>query len=282
MRDVSINLDTNEILSYGDSSFAKSTSSVGAKASSWKDKVASWASGAASELKDEAAQLTHQAGQVVFGASADNGPQHQEDIYAEYSSPPLVAETTHAAPKANDPRHGLLTFLALQSPSSELTNVLLSVPRQRLVHRMEVAPVAGTRHAHTIEAVPSALEPVKASLAYIHDGNKLRLAWKYELLTEDNQYEAYVEADAAVSGDEETLLVVDWVRDFRPTGGEVGIEALQNIATYSSRRSAKGLRGGLKPKFGGLKDRAAEASVEAISAASHNATPSYNVFPWGV
>lgn len=278
MRDVSINLDTNEILSYGDSSFAKSTSSVGAKAPSWKDKVASWASGAASELKNEAAQ----AGQVVFGASADNGPQHQEDIYAEYSSPPLIAETTHAVPEANDPRHGLLTFLALQSPTSELTNILLSVPRQRLVHRMDIAPVAGTRHAHTIEAVPSALEPVKASLAYIHDGAKLRLAWKYELFTEDNQYEAYVEADAAVSGDEETLLVVDWVRDFRPTGGELGIEALQNVASYSSRRSAKGIRGGKIPKFAGLKDLAAEASVESISAASHNATPSYNVFPWGV
>ncbi|KPV78354.1 uncharacterized protein RHOBADRAFT_23357 [Rhodotorula graminis WP1] len=56
-------------------------------------------------------------------------------------------------------------------------------------------------------------EPVKATLTYVHDGADLKLAWKYEVKSTDNMYEAYLTADGSVApGDEVPLLVVDWVK----------------------------------------------------------------------
>ncbi|KAM0793234.1 hypothetical protein ACM66B_000698 [Microbotryomycetes sp. NB124-2] len=293
--DVNVNVDlsTNEILSYGDSSPASKSINVKQNSGSdaaWKDKVASWAK---SPIVDKVVAAAERAGQTVFGSS-DNGPQHEElddeDVSA-WRSPPLVAADKG---KVADPRHGLLTFLAIQSPSVDLTNTLLSMPRQRLINQMRITAETNVHGGvtHKIESVPSALEPVKATLVYVHDGkSQLTLAWKYELWTEDNQYEAYVEADGAIaSGDEQPLLVVDWVRDFRPTGGEIGLEALQMAPQFSSRRMRmKNLKSpGRRPSWinGGLADRAPhEEALHAGGVETDGSSlpdPTYKVFRWGI
>lgn len=265
---VNVDLSSSEILSYGDSSYA---SVVKAEESidGWKNKVASWAGGVANE-----------AAQVVFGSGPsrlDTGPQGQEDVLGEYSSPPFdPTATKHQV----DPRHGLLSFLALQSPSSILIEALLSNARTDIIDLMTIAP-AGDRssaHTHTIDNVPTAVEPVKASLVYIQDGEELKLAWKYELRTDDNQYEAYVSAAADVEGNEETLMVVDWVRDFRPTGGELGFNAL-HVATGSTPQWDRAtVARALNHKA------VAETEVEPtlVEPGFKGAKPSYRVFPWGV
>lgn len=266
---VNVDLSSSEILSYGDSSYAsvvKSEESI----DGWKNKVASWAGGVA----DEAAQ-------VVFGSGPsrlDTGPQGAEDLLDEYSSPPFnPTATKHQV----DPRHGLLSFLALQSPSSILIEALLFTARTDMIDLMTVAPSgeSSSAHTHTIDNVPTAVEPVKASLVYIQDGEDLKLAWKYELRTDDNQYEAYVSATADVEGNEETLMVVDWVRDFRPTGGELGFDAL-HVATGSAPQwdpstIARAL---------GHKNLAEKEIVEPtlVEPGFKGAKPSYRVFPWGV
>lgn len=183
---VNVDVLTGEVVSYGDSTVAPG----------WKAAVQSWAG---------------EAKQIVFGA---------EDVLEQYSTPPLVP-----APRATDPRHGLLSFLALSSPTLDLSELLLTTRRAALVNLMQVT---GPTTAVTIDNVPSALVPVPATLVYVQDAEgALKLSWKYEVLTADNQYEAYVSADAAgVAGDEEVLMCIDWVRDFRPSGGEVGFEAL--------------------------------------------------------
>ncbi|SGY34386.1 BQ5605_C002g01624 [Microbotryum silenes-dioicae] len=292
---VNIDLDTNEIVSYGDSSFASSNvDSSSSSASSWKAKVASWAA----EAEESAEEALDAASQTVFG---DNGPQgEKKDDFEMYASPPLVPEgkmtrvVRKAATKPNDPRHGLLTFLAVQSPSSDLSELLVSAPRAELVDSLEVERVIGATHAHTILNAPSALEPVQATLTYVHDGKKLQLAWKYEILSDDNQYEAYVQADAAVSGDEEVFLVVDWVRDYRPTGGEMGIEALMTPMALGKRSKLAGAFGGQRKPVEFSKGRVgtvvggsmheAEALLRDFAAPTvpdKNAKPFYKVFPWG-
>lgn len=255
----SIDLDTNEILSYGDSSFAKHNKSVHETVSSWKDNVQRWAGQAVGQ-------------QVVLGGN---------DGVKDYSSPPLIARNM-ASNELPDPRAGLLTFLAVQSPSTELTNVLLAAPRRTIIDRMTLETnLNGPANSFTINGVPSALEPVKTELTYVHNGDKLQLAWKYVLKTEDNMYEAYVAADKSVaSGDEETLLVIDWVRDFRPTGGEMGVEALSLAPTFSSARSTKGMRGGRKSGMSTLLPSVDEGIEVSLSSA--NVTPTYKVFPWGM
>ncbi|KAK4054892.1 hypothetical protein OIV83_000816 [Microbotryomycetes sp. JL201] len=292
--DVNVNVDlsTNEIVSYGDSSPASKSIKVDRTAKhtadAWKDKVASWAR---APIVHQAIAAAERAGQTVFGSS-DNGPQHEDIDASEWTSPPITAQAHDG--KVADPRHGLLTFLAIQSPSVDLTNQLLSVPRQRLIDRMAVRAEANVNGGvtHVIESVPSALEPVKATLVYVHDGEStLTLAWKYELWTEDNQYEAYVEADGSVaSGDERPLLVVDWVRDFRPTGGEIGVEALQMAPQFSSRRMRmKNFESSTRrPTWarGGLRERMPnEESLHADGVQSDGADlpdPTYKVFRWGI
>lgn len=117
----------------------------------------------------------------------------------------------------------------------------------------------------------------------MHDGEKsLRLAWKYEVRTNDNEYEAYV--DATPGAAEDTLMVVDWVRDFRPTGGELGFESLN--LHKSVVNSFKRAHAGRKPASFrdahtvvlGEVDAADADAVEAFQAAK----PSYKVFPWGM
>lgn len=264
----SINLHSNEILSYGDSSFAKHNRSVHDTVATWKDNVQRWAGNAAQAVAASGP------GQVVFG--------HQQ---TEPERGVIATSLEHM--RTNDPRDGLLTFLTIQSPSLELTNVLLSAPRHLLVQRMTLERVhnsiQGGGEDFIIDNVPSAVEPVKVLKTYVHDGNDLKLAWKYEIRTNDNHYEVYMSASHDVApGNEDTLLAVDWVRDYRPTGGELGIEALSMAPTFSSLRHTKGVRRGARTSMGGLRtadiDDGVEVDLETVKAVQ----PTYKVFPWGV
>ncbi|KAI5476506.1 Extracellular metalloproteinase 4 [Pseudohyphozyma bogoriensis] len=274
---VNVDLDSSEILSYGDSSFARSAS-VGSQLEGWKAKVASWASDAAAD-----------ATQMVLGGSAATSDDRGD--LEEFSSPPLVpSDLAHSSTKdvQADPRHGLVTFLAMQAPHDGLTKMFVSTPRTSLIDQLSVRAVDNTPNSFVIHDVPSAVEPVKASLAWVHDGANLKLAWKYEVQTLDNHYEAYVDAKEGVSGDEETLMVVDWVRDFRPTGGEVGFESLYvQGATREERHGRKyGLTRGGKPFKTASADQVVLGEVDqsdaSAMAAFKSAKPSYKVFPWGI
>ena len=79
-------------------------------------------------------------------------------------------------------------------------------------------------------------------------------------------------------------MVVDWVRDFRPTGGELGYESLalhkSIVNTYKRGRS------GRKPaSFRDAQQTVVVGEVDAADsdaiAAFKGAKPSYKVFPWG-
>lgn len=170
---VNINVGVNgNIISYGDSSYAGSKKVVSKKSTDGGDfrkKVASWAT--------EKAQI------VLGKARIDNGPQDQ-DVPSEYSTPPLIMES---ASYQTDPRHGLLSFLTLQAPSAALTEFLISSSRTDLINSFEIVEHETGKHSHSILNVPTTMAPVKASLAYVHDGKDLQLTWKYEVLTNDNQ-----------------------------------------------------------------------------------------------
>lgn len=167
---------TGEIVSYGDSSFAATQKSI---EGDFRKKVASWAG------------VIEKGAQVVLGAASglDQGPQ-PVDILEEFSSPPLVPSAKKMVTRIKheiDPRHGLLSFLALQTPSSAFAELLLSTPRPILVDAFKLVEHQQGKHSHTIHGVPTTVAPVKASLAYVHDGEDLKLAWKYEVHTDDNQ-----------------------------------------------------------------------------------------------
>lgn len=83
------------------------------------------------------------------------------------------------------------------------------------------------------------------------------------------QFPAYVSADPNVAeGSEETLMVVDWVRDFRPTGGEIGFDGTQFVGREATKVQRKSLK-----KSGGF---------VGTMIPEKSASPSYRVFPWGV
>ncbi|GAA6026132.1 hypothetical protein JCM11491_000889 [Sporobolomyces phaffii] len=281
---VNVNLATGDVVSYGDSSFAKSTGSRDiddAKANTRK-----WASSSA---------------QIVL----DNGPQH-EDLLAEYASPPFdpASSSRPTTLRASDPRHGLLTFLSMQSNNVELDRHLESAPRSHLAAQLSTTRVAGTAHDVLIHGVPDAASPsdapTKASLVYVHDGDDVKLAWKYEYQSQDNMYEAYLSADAdAQPGEEQPLMVVDWVRDLRPTGGEIGIESMHEVYTEGSRtrrvkNSVPRLRAASKKKNqkrswpAGILSGSSSSSTPASTsdpkeiAKLKQLSPEYKVFPWGV
>lgn len=92
------------------------------------------------------------------------------------------------------------------------------------------------------------------------------------------QYEAYVSAssDTDVVGSEPTLLVVDWVRDFAPTGGEMGFAGTANgLAVEDNFVRPKSLF-----KMSGRSEDRARMNV--MEGDIKTAKPSYKVFPWGV
>ena len=266
---VNVDLATGKVLSYGDSSFVGSVkaledSAAGAysrsrRASAWKQRVQSWAA-------DAVESIEHAAGQVVFGSpsssSSDNGPQ---------------GARAGARASAADPRQGLLTFLGIQSNNVQLSTALESAPRAQLVDEMTVAE-ASLDDKHDFEIALDVVdldEPVKATLTYVHDGADLKLAWKYEVKSSDNMYEAYLTADGSVApGDEVPLLVVDWVRDFAPTGGELGID---------SRASDVPLRDlAARPASAVTSAPVASTTDKKEVAAMRKVKPAYKVFPWGV
>ncbi|GAA5852921.1 hypothetical protein JCM9279_000078 [Rhodotorula babjevae] len=267
---VNVDLATGKVLSYGDSSFVGSVkahedSAAGAysrsrRASAWKQRVQSWATDAVESIENAA-------GQVVFGSSSsssssDNGPQ---------------GARAGARASAADPRQGLLTFLGIQSNNVQLSTRLESAPRIQLVDEMTVAE-ASPEDKHDFEItmdVAGLDEPVKATLTYVHDGADLKLAWKYEVKSSDNMYEAYLTADGGVApGDEVPLLVVDWVRDFAPTGGELGID---------SRASDVPLRDLAPQRASGVTSAPVASTTDKKEVASmRQVKPAYKVFPWGV
>ncbi|KAK4701068.1 extracellular elastinolytic metalloproteinase, partial [Phenoliferia sp. Uapishka_3] len=267
---INVDLASHQVVSYGDSSFSHAAS-IGSQVESWKEKVASWAGSAIA------------GGQVVLGgASSDSAAD-------EFATPPLVpAGTVHdlsaSTSYEQDPRHGLISFLALQSPSPALTQFLVNAPRQQLLDLLSLKPVEEKVTLQTvreIENVPTTLGPVKASLAYIHDGSSTpRLTWRYEVLTNDNQYEAYVDATPG-SDDRDTLMVVDWVRDFRPTGGELGFESVELhksvVNTHKRGRSGRKSPSWVETKLVNVGE-VQEEEMEDFKSAK----PSYKVFPWGV
>jgi extracellular elastinolytic metalloproteinase len=164
---VNIDLSTGKVLSYGDSSFANAKKTVvvgGASKDNWKQRVTGWASDAAERVEQGAQQ-------IVFGASAshwnDNGPQGLKK----------------RAQGVADPRQGLLTFLTVQTSSQTVADLMTSQPRKYQVDQLSIRePFAHENGADlVIDGHPEAVEPTKASLVHIHDGDKLSLAWKYEI-----------------------------------------------------------------------------------------------------
>lgn len=302
---VNVDLHSAKVLSYGDSSFVQprgrrqtrdqrhsadgeqTAAPLRRVGANWKNRVQRWTSEAVQAVESAA-------GQLVFGsAPLDSGPQGAPAREPEADAKP------HGRFDIADPREGLLTFLAVQATNIQLLQRIQSTSRRDLIDRMRVVPVAriaatvgadslyGDSHDFVIENVPELVdEPVKATLSYVHDGHQVKLAWKYELKTHDNMYEAYMTADGDITpGDEEALLVVDWVRDFRPTGGELGIEAM---ASFGGARS-------LLRDLDSRDELASANAMPASRASSHRASttdaklvakmqavaPTYKVYSWG-
>ncbi|GAA5972266.1 hypothetical protein JCM11641_002379 [Rhodosporidiobolus odoratus] len=271
---VNVDISTGKILSYSDSSFAAAQKGHAAPSSSaddWKHRVASWASETAERLEDGANQF------ILGGAPShysDNGPQG-------------FAKRALDGKKAADPRHALLTFLSVATSSEQVANLMLGQRREFLLEQLSLEPSLDGSHDLVIDGHPEGLEPTKVSLTYVHDGEKLGLAWKYEIKTEDNHYEAYMTADSSTRpGDEEALLVVDWVRDFRPTGGELGAEAM---ALFGAARDQDVLPPHLQNRpveHSSFKVEEAFAPVPSTTDKDEikklrKVKPSYKVFPWG-
>lgn len=265
---VNVDLASGKVLSYGDSSFVgaikgnedpKAGYSRSRRASAWKQRVKTWATDAVDTIENAA-------GQVVFGSSSssDNGPQ---------------GATAGARASAADPREGLLTFLAIQSNNVQLSTRLASAPRAQLVDQMSVVE-ASEADKHDFEIamdIADLEEPVKATLTYVHDGTDVKLAWKYEVKSHDNMYEAYLTADGSVSpGDEVPLLVVDWVRDFASTGGELGVDSrASDIPLREARPSAAATVSSVTSAP--VASTTDKKEVEAM----RKVKPAYKVFPWG-
>ncbi|BGP56030.1 hypothetical protein JCM8202_005174 [Rhodotorula sphaerocarpa] len=299
---VNVDLHSAKVLSYGDSSVRRrdrrrSRSSADARhhlseiAADWTRQAERWTSEAVHTVGSAA-------GQLVFGggsAPLDSGPQ---GAASEDRRPSAIA----------DPREGLLTFLAVQATNVQLLERLESAPRAQFIDQMRVVPVAriaSTTDSHLaseshdviIENVPELVdEPVKATLVFVaaagHD--ELELAWKYELKTRDNMYEAYMTADGKITpGDEEALMVVDWVRDFRPTGGELGPEALAMFGGSRSLLRDLDARTPLEqattlPVSSGLtslpsreSNHRASTTDAKLVAKMRDVLPTYKVYPWG-
>lgn len=99
-----------------------------------------------------------------------------------------------------DPRLALVSFISLGNPDSfnpdgDIEDITVST-----------AP----RDAVVLHNVPGALQPVPAKLAYVQSESGLDLVWSFEYKSENNWYEAHVRA----VDEPESLLVVDWQKDY--------------------------------------------------------------------
>ncbi|GAA6047815.1 hypothetical protein JCM3770_004656 [Rhodotorula araucariae] len=276
---VNVDLATGKVLSYGDSSLAaayKAEAEIQGddyvvpprRESAWRQRVKSWAADAFYNLENRVERVVEQ---VVFG-SGPSDAQPMDDV------PEGVRDL------AADPREGFLTFLAIQSNNLELSTRLESAPRTQLIDEMTVTEArAGDKHDYEIMTAHELLdEPVKATLSYVHDGGDFQLAWKYELKTRDNMYEAYMSACRSITpGNEEPLLVVDWVRDFRPTGGELGLDALATASSRRFDRPAHNSAHDIAPSAISSAPVASTTDSKEI-AAMQRVEPAYKVYPWGV
>ncbi|GAA5826953.1 hypothetical protein JCM11251_002178 [Rhodosporidiobolus azoricus] len=268
---VNVDLATGKVLSYGDSSFVASRKASSAASSSkdWKHRVAGWA-----ETVEQGAN------QIIFGSRPDSGPQGAgEDRPVE------------AARKAGDPRHPLLTFMIVSTTTKQLAARMLDQPREQPMTQLWIHPPFDDSHDLVIDGTSDGYAPIKASLQYVHDGEKLTLAWKYEIESDDNYYEAYMTADSSIApGEEELLLAVDWTRDFRPTGGEIGSEIkawfgpnkadepIPHLQDRPFRRTDyKGFKN-LAEEFAPIASTTDEAELKRL----RKVKPEYQVFPWGM
>jgi extracellular elastinolytic metalloproteinase len=178
---------------------------------------------------------------------------------------PSIAIDSNTALTVNDPRHGLLAFLS-GSADDVTTAFIASTSRSTLLASM---PLSGTSTSMIVDNVPSALSPVTATLVYVRQGDHLALTWKYVVESNLNHYEAYVTADNAIEGQEDVVQAIDWVRDYRPTGGELGLNAFGltalNVATT----------------FKGPSSPSPPTAPTTPSPPRSTVSPSYRVFPWG-
>lgn len=97
-----------------------------------------------------------------------------------------------------DPRLALVSFISLGNPESfspEIDDITVST-----------APTDSV----ILDNVPGALQPVPAKLAYVQSEAGLDLVWSFEYKSENNWYEAHVRA----VDEPESLLVVDWQKDY--------------------------------------------------------------------
>lgn len=184
---------------------------------------------------------------ISFGDSSTTSPrqpaaQHTDDgqivFGQQHESPPIWL----AQRQVGDARDALISFLALASDSPSLVSTLRNPAAMRqLRDRLTVTPVASIQSGHgeqvVISGFPAELtsnsgplgiaQEVKAQTVHLQSGtDELALAWRFEVITNDNMYEAYVDATPAEGAEvaqHPTLAVVDWVRDFRPTGGELSL-----------------------------------------------------------
>ncbi|GAA5891103.1 hypothetical protein JCM6882_006420 [Rhodosporidiobolus microsporus] len=272
---VNVDLATGKVVSYGDSTFASACKAASESSSGkdWKHRVAGWA-----ETVEQGAN------QVIFGARPDSGPQGAGQDRA-------VKEAQAPARKAGDPRHPLLTFMTVSATTKQAAQRLRGQSREQLLSQLWLSPGLDDSHDLLIDGFEDSNGPTKASLQYIHDGEKLTLVWKYEIDTDDNMYEAYMTADASIApGEEELVTSVDWVRDFRPTGGEIGSEikawfgpnrvdeAVPHLQDKPLKRSASKGFMTLADEFAPAASTTDEEEVKRL----RKVQPEYKVYKWGV
>ncbi|BGP12654.1 hypothetical protein JCM10213_008791 [Rhodosporidiobolus nylandii] len=257
---VNVDISTGKILSFGDSSFAhaqKLSASSSSTTDDWKQRVASWSAGAAEQLQHGA--------QVVFGTRFDdNAPQKRS----------IEKRAQQGEIKPSHPRASLLVF----------TNRVLGTATTETQLWMTPAAAEDSHDLH-IHGLKGLLEPAKTTLTHVHDGEKLVLAWKHEIKTKDNHYEAYMSADSSTAfGDEVPLMVVDWMRDFRPTGGELGTEIMALFGPSRDKEAIAAVPRYVEDEqlasqaaYGPVPSTRDEKEIEKL----RKVKPTYKVFPWG-
>lgn len=257
---INLDLTSGQIINYGDATLSSSDSTHSPSSSSRSGSLSR-------SVKQRISVWNDKVNQVVFGVAPSSSS-------ADNDSPETA--TFSARPRANDPRHGLLTFLALST--DDYNHYLISTARSTVLDLLSTSGSEST--LILISNAPSTVSPVKATLAYIHDGKDVQLTWKYEIETNENHYEAYVTADNEILGQEDVVQAIDWVRDYRPTGGELGLEQFQaSILTKASSLIANSQYPPSRPPV--KKPSPPPKAPSPPQPPKSGVKPSYKVFPWG-
>lgn len=192
----------------------------------------------------------------------------------------------NAASNVVDPRLALISFLTMAADKDTETH-LRSKSIDDLVNSIEISAPSHFKRGPNTQAVhllnaPGALspdEPTSAELAWlsvdhphVHGTRELQLVWRFEYRSKDNWYESYVDATRPGL----IPMVVDWVKDFRPTSDTAGTYAQHlamsaAIAQQFQARPAHTIRTPITD----LAKAPAASAVEARPA-------TYRVFPWSV